>query len=218
MNGFQLRRGPKDWSHWRLADSSLKQAALVPAAFANVDVNAAASAAGIDSSTLKRLAGLFAQAKHPLAIPGGAALGQSNGLQTAEAVLTLNALVNNIGKDGGIFLSPLAPLADQYHRPASMKEIVDFVAQLQSGKFKVLFIHGVNPLFELPNSLELINALKNVPQIISFATFPDETAVQADYIFPDRHSIGIMGLSKNRDGRWLLNTFWRTTCCLRCLH
>ena len=159
----------------------------VPAAFASVDVNAAASAAGIDSGTLTHLAGLFTQAKHPLAIPGGAALGQSNGLQTAEAVLTLNALVNNIGKDGGVFLSPLAPLADQYHRPASMKEMVDFVAQLQSGKFKVLFIHGVNPLFELPNSLELMNALKNVPQIISFATFPDETAVQADYIFPDRH-------------------------------
>ena len=56
----------------------------LPAAFANVDVNAAASAAGVDLDTLKRLAGLFAQAKHPLAIPGGAALAQSNGLQTAE--------------------------------------------------------------------------------------------------------------------------------------
>jgi len=172
----------------------------VPAAFANVDVNAAASAAGIDSSILTHLAGLFAQAKHPLAIPGGAALGQSNGLQTAEAVLTLNALVNNIGKDGGVFLSPLAPLADQYHRPASIKEMVDFVAQLQSGKFKVLFIHGVNPLFELPNSLELIDALKNVPQIISFATFPDETAVQADYIFPDRHSMESWGYQKIATG------------------
>ena len=99
--------------------------------------------------SLTHLASLFAQAKHPLAIPSGAALGQSNGLQTAEAVLTLNTLMNNIGKDGGVFLSPLAPLSDQYHRPASMKEMVDFVTQLQSGNIKVLFIHGVNPLFEL---------------------------------------------------------------------
>ncbi len=137
---------------------------------------------------------------HALAIPGGAALGQSNGLQTAEAVLTLNALVNNIGKDGGVFLSPLAPLADQYHRPASMKEMVDFVAQLQSGSIKVLFIHGVNPLFELPKSLELMDALKNVPQIISFATFPDETAVQADYIFPDRHPLESWGYQKIATG------------------
>ena len=74
--------------------------------------------------------------------------------------------------------------------------MVDFVAQLQSGKFKVLFIHGVNPLFELPKSIALRDAFKNVPQIISFATFPDETAVQADYIFPDRHSLESWGYQK----------------------
>ncbi|HEY9152981.1 MAG TPA: molybdopterin-dependent oxidoreductase, partial [Anaerolineales bacterium] len=172
----------------------------LPAAYSNVDVNSIATASGISLDTLKHLAGLFAGASHALAIPGGPALGQSNGLQTAEAVLTLNALVNNIGKDGGVFLSPLAPLADQYHRPASMKEMTDFVAKLQSGSIKVLFVHGVNPLFELPQSLDLIDALKNVPQIISFATFPDETALQADYIFPDRHGLESWGYQKVVDG------------------
>lgn len=174
--------------------------ASLPAAYSNVDVNSIANAAGVTLDTLKRLAGMFASASRALAIPGGAALGQSNGLQTAETVLTLNALVNNIGKDGGVFLSPVAPLADQYHRPANLKEMVDFVAQLQSGSIKVLFIHGVNPLFELPNSLELMDALKNVPQIISFATFPDETATQADYIFPDRHSLESWGYQKVATG------------------
>ncbi len=172
----------------------------MPAAYANVDVNSIAQSSGVTVDTLKRLAGLFAGAPHALAIPGGAALGQSNGLQTAEAVLTLNALVNNLGRDGGVSLSPLAPLADQYHRPASMKEMVDFVAQLQAGKIKVLFVHGVNPLFELPKSLTLMDALKNVPQIISFATFPDETALQADYIFPDRHPLESWGYQKVATG------------------
>ena len=119
-------------SAWRLiAEAS---GAPLPAAFANVDVNAAASAAGIDSGTLTHWPVCLLESKHPLAISGGAALGQSNGLQTAEAVLTLNALVNNIGKDGGVFLSPLAPLADEYHRPASIKEMVDFVAQASIGQ------------------------------------------------------------------------------------
>ncbi len=172
----------------------------LPVAFANVDVDVAASVAGVDTTTLTRLADLFAQAKYPLAVPGGAALGQSNGLQTAEAVLTLNVLVNNIGKDGGVFLSPIAPLADQYHRPANIKEMTDFVAQLNSGSIKVLFVHGVNPVFELPQSLDLLDALKNVPQIISFATFPDETAVQADYIFPDRHPLKSWGYQKVATG------------------
>ena len=172
----------------------------LPAAYANVDVNSIATASGVPLDTLKRLANMFAGANHALAIPGGAALGQSNGLQTAEAVLTLNVLVNNIGKDGGVFLSPIAPLADQYHRPASIKEMIDFVAQLQSGTIKVLFVHGVNPLFELPKSLALGDALKNVPQIISFATFPDETAMQADYIFPDHHVLESWGYQKVATG------------------
>src|SRR5262249_26141466 len=145
----------------------------LPAAFANVDVNAAAQASGVSADRMKKLASMFAQARHPLAIPGGAALGQSNGLQTAEAVATPNALVGNLGNNGGVFLSPVAPLADAYHRPASISEMTAFIDQLKSGKIKVLFVHGVNPLFELPKSFGFAEALKNVPQVISFATFPD---------------------------------------------
>ena len=52
--------------------------------------------------TLDQLAQLFSEAERPLAIPGGAALGQSNGLGSAEAVLALNALVNNFGRQGGV--------------------------------------------------------------------------------------------------------------------
>ena len=180
-----------------MADAS---GASLPPVYANVDVNSIATAAGVTLDTLKRLAGMFAGANRAVAIPGGAALGQSNGLLAAEAVLTLNALVNNIGKDGGVFLSPIAPLDDQYHRPASVKEVTDFIARLQSGSIKVLFVHGVNPLFELPQSLALMDALKNVPLIISFATFPDETAVQADYIFPDRHPLESWGYQKVATG------------------
>jgi anaerobic selenocysteine-containing dehydrogenase len=174
--------------------------ASLPAAYANVDVNAAANAAGVTLDTLTRLAGMFAGAARPLAISGGVALGQSNGLQTAEAVITLNALANNFGKDGGVFLSPIAPLADSYHRPANLKEMADFVDQLKSGKIKVLFVHGVNPLFEMPKSLGFKDALNNVPQVISFATFPDETAVQADYILPDRHALESWGYQKVATG------------------
>lgn len=168
----------------------------IPDAYSKVDVSLIATASGVPVDTLTRLANMFVGAAHPLAIPGGGALGQSNGLQIAESILALNAVVNNVGKDGGVYLSPRAPLADSYHRPASIKEMIDFVAKLQSGSIKVLFIHGVNPVFELPQSLDLIDALKNVSQVISFATFPDETAVQADYIFPDKHGLESWGYQK----------------------
>ena len=172
----------------------------LPAAFANADVKSAASAADISVETLQHLADLYGKASRPLAVPGGPAIGQSNGLQTAEAVLALNALVANFGKPGGVFLSALAPLADAYHRPASLKEMTDFVKQLKSGAIKVLFIHGVNPAFEIPKSLGFVDALKNVSQVISFATFPDETATQADLIFPDHHPLESWGYQKVATG------------------
>jgi len=172
----------------------------LPPAFANVDVNNAAAMADISIDTLKSLADQFNKANKPLAIPGGAALGQSNGLQTAEAILALNTFVGNLGKEGGLFLSPAAPLSDKYHRPASAQEMADFISKLRAGSVKVLFVHGVNPVFELPKSLGFEEALTHVAQIVSFATFPDETALQADYVFPDNHSLESWGYQKVATG------------------
>ncbi len=172
----------------------------LPPAFANADVNAALSAAGVNPESIQHLVDLITASERPVFIPGGAALAQNNGLQTAEAVLALNAFVGNLGQSGGVFLSAIAPLADEYHRPASAKEMADFVGKLKSGRVKTLFIHGVNPVFELPKSLGFADALANVPQVISFATFPDETAVQADYVFPDHHSLESWGYQKVATG------------------
>ena len=84
--------------------------------------------------------------------------------------------------------------------PASAKEMQEFIQKMADGKFKVLFVHGVNPIFELPASLNFKNALKNVDQVISFATFPDEMAVEADYIFPDRHGLESWGYQRVATG------------------
>jgi anaerobic selenocysteine-containing dehydrogenase len=172
----------------------------VPTAFANADVEAAAAAADIDVDVLKHLADMISQAARPLAIPGGAALGQSNGLAGAESVLALNALMGNLGKDGGVFLSPAAPLADEYHRPASLREMADLVTNLRSGAIKTLFVHGVNPVFELPKSLGFEDALSQVAQVISFSSFPDETALQADFVLPDHHGLESWGYQQIATG------------------
>jgi len=167
-----------------------------PRAFASVDLLEVASTAGVKLETLEHIAQLIVEAESPLAIPGGAALGQSNGLSTAEAVLALNALTDNLGKPGGVFVSPLSPNEDAYHRPANAQEMTDFIAKLKSGGVKVLFIHGFNPVFELPKALGFAEALGSVSQVISFATFPDETAIASDYIFPDRHGLESWGYQR----------------------
>ena len=172
----------------------------LPRAFAAVNPLDVAARSGVALETLERLAGMFAQAGRALAVPGGAALGQSNGQAVAQAVLTLNASAGNLGLPGGVYLSALAPNEDQAHRPANAQEMAGFIEKMRAGDFKVLFVHGVNPLFELPPALGFADALKSVAQVISFATFPDETALQADYVFPDHHGLESWGYQRVATG------------------
>ena len=174
--------------------------AAAPRAFASVNVDEVVAESGVTREVLEGVAQHILESESPLAIPGGAALGQSNGLATAEAVLALNALLGNYGKDGGVFLSPLSPNEEAYHRPANAQEVVDFIAKMKSGGVKVLFVHGVNPVFELPKSVGFAEALASVPQVISFATFPDETALASDFIFPDHHGLESWGYQRSVTG------------------
>ncbi len=172
------------------------KAGTAPAAFSNIEYARVTALSGVSFETLKRLADIFGSAKSPLAIPPGAALGLDNGLETAQAVLMLNTVVDNLGKPGGVFLTPASPLGNDYQRGATAKEMTALVEKMNAGKIKTLFIHGVNPVFELPHSLGFENALKNVSTVISFSSFPDETAVAAHYVFPDHSGLESFGYQR----------------------
>lgn len=174
-----------------------KLGGALPAAFLDVDVASAARAAGIHLEELERLASIFAGAEHALAIPGGSALGHSNGLEAARAILAVNALVGNLGKPGGVFLTPEAGKPGQM---ASLRDLHELVSRMREGRVKTLFVHSANPLFDLPPALGFEAALAQVGQLISFASFPDETAHLADYIFPDHTSLESWGYQRGVTG------------------
>ena len=169
----------------------------IPAAYQDVDVPGIVTTSGVSDPDLRRLAQLFSAAVHPLAIPGGSALAVSNGLEAGQAILTLNTLVDNLGQPGGVFLAPELPVhAENPKIPNTFSDIQDLVKRMNSGSLKVLFIHGVNPVFELPASLGFFQALGKVPMVISFSSYPDETALQADYVFPDHTGLEAWGYQK----------------------
>jgi anaerobic selenocysteine-containing dehydrogenase len=173
------------------------QGATLPAAYQNVDLGQVASVSGVSQATIERLAGLFAKAARPLAFPGGSALGSSNGLEAGQAILALNALAKNLGQPGGVFLTPSLPVhADNPAIPNTFQDMEKLVNLMKAGSIKVLFIHGFNPVFELPASLEFTKALANVPTVISFASFFDETSLLADYVFPDHTGLESWGYQK----------------------
>ena len=172
----------------------------IPPAFETVNPEEIADISGVSMETFDDVVQHVLHAIAPVVIPGGQALGRNNGLATAQAILALNALNDMVGKTGGVFVSPLSPTEDAYHRSASAQEMTDLIGRMKSGGVKVLFIHGVNPVFELPKSLGFEDALNNVETVISFATFPDETAVASDFIFPDKHGLESWGYQRVATG------------------
>ena len=130
------------------------QGIALPAALSAVDVDAAAEASGVERDGLEKLASLFAESENPLAIPGGAPLAQSNGLESAQAILALNVLAGNLGQEGGVFITPSTGVnEDTYRSPATMNDAAGLVEKMAAGEVKVLFVHGVDPVFELPAEL-----------------------------------------------------------------
>lgn len=172
-----------------------------PTALVSVMIDEVSRATGVAEAELKRVAKLFVNSDAPLAIPGGAALGQTDGLAAAEAVLAINTYVGNLGQPGGVFFMPDTPVySDLPQQPAALADIASLVDQMNSGQIKVLFVHGVNPVYDIPKALGFQEALTKVPTVISFASFPDETAQQSDYVFPDHTALEAWGYQKVQVG------------------
>ncbi len=168
-----------------------------PASFKDVDIREAAKACGVPENDLQRLARLFANSPRPLAIPGGPACGTSNGQAAAEAILALNLLAGNQGKEGGISFAAEVPVpVFASAGSGSLAEVSRLIDQMKNGTLKVLFIHGANPLYDLPQAIGFAEALKSVPRVISFASFPDETSLQADYVLPDHTPLESWGYQR----------------------
>lgn len=164
--------------------------AVTPQMYSNVDLSEVSKISGVSEAQLQKIGELFGSAQHPLSIPGGSALTTKNGLQNAKAILGLNVLASNLGLPGGVFLIPGdVPVSD-------LTEIKDLIQQMESGKIDTLFIHDVNPIFELPPVLGFQEALSKVKTVISFASFEDETAISSDYVFPDHTPLESFGYQR----------------------
>ncbi|TET36040.1 MAG: nitrate reductase [Anaerolineales bacterium] len=155
--------------------------------YRNVSVADAAQACGLPVEELRRLAHLFAETDRPLAIPGGQLTGHTNSKQAMDAVMALNVIMRRLGRHGGVFTPQPVP-AERFASPAptsNLTEILDLVERMRSGDIEIFLIHGANPIYELPAWVGFKEALEEVPLVISFSPFVDETAVQADLILPD---------------------------------
>lgn len=155
--------------------------------YRQVEVGVLAEASDVSAERLQRLATIFAQADRPVAIPGGLPAGQSNGYDAYLAIHALNLIMRRLGLAGGVFLTPPSPAETLPAAPPpdSFTAVQSLIEKMQAGEVEMLLIHGANPVFELPAAADFSAALAQVPFVVSFSPFVNETAVQSDLILPD---------------------------------
>jgi len=170
-------------------------------------ISRVAEITGVDAALITQAGKEFSAARRPLAL-WGAGQGLTPGdLQEFMAVMALNALKGNMNRDGGIQTVPAAdyiqwdaPALDDTAQQGLAQERVDgadaagpsrasrFFANLAKGEgygIEMLLIHQANPLYSLPATAGVQEALEKIPFIVSFASFKDETAMLADLILPN---------------------------------
>ena len=144
-----------------------------------------ASRTGVSANTIAHLAEGLSQADAGLAIGGGAASSYTNGVDTLIAVNTLNYLLGNIGKPGGVVLNPASVTAQSAtDRNADYAAIQDLIERARARIIDVLIVSDTDPVFTLPKTSGFREVLESIPMIVSLSSFRDDTTALADIILP----------------------------------
>jgi anaerobic selenocysteine-containing dehydrogenase len=158
--------------------------------YEQVEVGDIVEFSGVPAERLHQLARVFAGAESQVAIPGGALAAHRDAEAPLNVVQALNHVVAQLGRSGGVFLPPEVAVGE-FVPPlvSAFADVQALIEDMATGRVKVLLVHGVNPLFELPAAAGFGEALARVPFVVSFSPTVDETATQADLILPDHTNL-----------------------------
>jgi anaerobic selenocysteine-containing dehydrogenase len=177
----------------------------------NYGPDSVATVTGIDDRTIIALARSFARASKPLAIFGRGQGITPGSLDECVAVHALNALVGNVNKHGGICavtepdyinwpeveMDAKASAGMQKDRlddagskkyPFSrylLNRLPEAISSEKKYPLNTLFVAGDNPLYTMSDSKVVKKAFDKIPFVISFSSYMDETAQNADLILPN---------------------------------
>ncbi len=166
---------------------------------------------GISAGTILTLARDFAAARKPLAICGQGQGHVPGSLQAFLAVHTLNALVGNINRPGGVWAVPEPDYIDwpeleidavaaeglqkpridgagTYRYPNArylLHRLPEVINASAESPLKVLFVNDANPVYSLQDTAAVKKAFEKIPLVVSFSSYLDETSAQADMLLPN---------------------------------
>ena len=172
----------------------------VPPTFKNLsefDLVTTSKLTGISKESIKKIAIDFAKSKSALAIGGGISDAGRDGYVTIVAINLLNYITGNLDKvdfDNYMMLSNASTYAD----------MVEFKNRADSGQVDILIVHNANPLYALPDSLNIEKTFEKIPYKISFSSCLDETTKLCDLVLPDSHPLEQWGDYEGKKGNYYL--------------
>ncbi len=166
---------------------------------------------GVPAETILQIARDLGNNKPAVVLGDEGVVDNTNGTFSQMAVYSLNALLGNFEKDGGVYFVDDPPLADlpevnedeiaaKGNRQTPVAKSTDtdypltdfsidaFTNNVLNDKpypISVLFLYKGNPLFQSINHRDFSEALKKIPLVVSFDPFVTETSEYADLILPD---------------------------------
>lgn len=165
-----------------------------------------AAKTGVDATVIAEVAMKFAQANRPLAICGRGKGQVPGSLKEALAVHALNALAGNINAVGGVsafaaydYIDWADVVTDDVAAKGRQTSRIDGAGSDRYPNARYLLNHLVdaaegigallvaesNPCYALPGSPGVKAAFDKIPFVVSFSSFMDETAMNADLILPN---------------------------------
>lgn len=160
---------------------------------------------GVSAATIREIAREFASRKGAVAVWGNSQGSLPDNIYHDLAFLALNVLKGNLKPGGLVSPLPSIPLASLQAPPRvampprldlagpkpgplpgnGLHAFLDALAGNPTYPIEVLLVHESNPAHSLPESQVFLAALKKVGVVVSFSSYMDETAAQADFILPN---------------------------------
>lgn len=152
---------------------------------------------GLTADQIREIAHALAEHQPAVVIAGTSAAATTNSLFNLIATLGLNHLLGTVNQPGGLLLNPDPPLPELRIPPEAIltqQQWADLFQQIQAGAITTVLIHRANPVYALPPSLGVVEALRAAQHVVSFSPFIDETSQYADFILPDQTWLEQWGL------------------------
>jgi anaerobic selenocysteine-containing dehydrogenase len=147
------------------------------AAFQTADSAALLASCGLEEKRVRQIVQELGESEAPLVLAGASVL-HTNSLDAIVASHYVNLMLGVAGKPGGVLAPAAIPAPPDHHA----------VAQSLT-RAQVVLIDGANPVYTMPRSAGVADALARAELVIAFGPFLDDSAAWADLLLPGHHPL-----------------------------